>query len=269
MWKGKQYCLPTLTFTQLLSSSFLVNEVEVAKLFSLYFLSSVNNFEPEYRKKEIGLVISTALTLGNFLIHEPCVLQQEKKMNIAESSSPFWECFPPAWHEVNDTMPELSTSAWDSPFILAIEKGIRRNLDPHGMEEFKYIYMYIIFNRIFVHIQSYRPQLSTHLLILYIFGAKFWPQIKNEYFVEDCLFFEKNWSHFDRVCSFGEFDGSCPRFGPAASGGFQVWLSWCNNWLSQWSIIWNLHMITYGSTGYWIVYYSKLSLCQVMDVILN
>jgi hypothetical protein len=28
-------------------------------------------------------------------------------------------------------------------------------------------------------------------------------------------------------------------------------------------------MITYGSTGYWIVYYSKLSLCQVMDVILN
>jgi hypothetical protein len=66
-----------------------VNEVEVAKLFSLYFLSSVNNFEPEYRKKEIGLVISTALTLGNFLIHEPCVLQQEKKMNIAESSSPF------------------------------------------------------------------------------------------------------------------------------------------------------------------------------------
>jgi hypothetical protein len=47
---------------------------------------------------------------------------------------------------------------------------------------------------------------------------------KIAYFSEKNLpgFFEKNWSHFDRLCSFGEFDANCPRFGPAASGGFQV-----------------------------------------------
>jgi hypothetical protein len=57
---------------------------------------------------------------------------------------------------------------------VAIEKGITLNLDPYGMEEFKYIYVYNFQqNSCLCPYSIIQATMSTHLLILYIFGAKF------------------------------------------------------------------------------------------------